>query len=266
MLLRADPQDNTISMLSFPRDLNVEVRCPNGRIVDRARSTPRTPSAARQGTLETVRPLTGLQIHYLITVNFEGFRQIVDKLGGVWLDVDRRYLNDNKQRRRHVRDDQPAARLPAAQGLAGARLRPLQAHRLRPLPARAPAAVREGDQAGREHEVTKPEQRARRSSRRCARTSRSARPAEGRSRARRCSVRALRLRPAVRELRPGQDRRADRDERADHRPVEHPGRRRRSSRTRTSTRPRRRPSRSASARGRCERWAPRARSRPRSSS
>ena len=31
----------------------------------------------------------------MITVNFRGFRNIVDKLGGVYMDVDRRYFNDN---------------------------------------------------------------------------------------------------------------------------------------------------------------------------
>ena len=51
-----------------------------------------------KGTLETVRKLTGVPINYLITVNFRGFRQIVDKLGGVWLDVDRRYYNKNDGR------------------------------------------------------------------------------------------------------------------------------------------------------------------------
>ncbi len=40
-----------------------------------------------------MRSLTGLPIHYLITVNFQGFRDIVNKLGGVWMDVDRRYYN-----------------------------------------------------------------------------------------------------------------------------------------------------------------------------
>ena len=92
MLLRADPQADTISMLSFPRDLIVDVRCPNG-----GRSRGRINSAfafcGPEGTLETVRSLTSLPIHYIITVNFEGFRQVVDRLGGVWLDVDRRYLN-----------------------------------------------------------------------------------------------------------------------------------------------------------------------------
>ena len=47
-----------------------------------------------QGSLQTVRALTGVQINYLITVNFRGFRQIVDRLGGAWIDVDRRYFND----------------------------------------------------------------------------------------------------------------------------------------------------------------------------
>jgi hypothetical protein len=35
-----------------------------------------------------------VQVHYLITVNFRGFRQIVDRQGGAWIDVDRRYFND----------------------------------------------------------------------------------------------------------------------------------------------------------------------------
>ena len=41
-----------------------------------------------------MKALTGLQVNYLITVNFRGFRQIVDRLGGAWIDVDRRYFNE----------------------------------------------------------------------------------------------------------------------------------------------------------------------------
>ena len=95
MLLRADPQGDTISMLSFPRDLIVEVRCPNG-----GRSLARINAAYSfcgvEGTVQTVKALTGLPIHYIITVNFEGFRKVVDRLNGVWIDVDRRYFNNNK--------------------------------------------------------------------------------------------------------------------------------------------------------------------------
>jgi LCP family protein required for cell wall assembly len=94
MLLRADPQGDTISMLSFPRDLIVDVRCPNGGR-SRARINAAYSFCGVEGTVETVKGLTGLPIHYIITVNFEGFRKVVDRLNGVWIDVDRRYLNDN---------------------------------------------------------------------------------------------------------------------------------------------------------------------------
>ena len=58
-------------------------------------STRPTRAAAPKGTLLTVKHLTGLPINYLITVNFHGFKEVVDKLGGVWMDVDRRYYNKN---------------------------------------------------------------------------------------------------------------------------------------------------------------------------
>src|SRR5262249_29629445 len=48
-----------------------------------------------KGTLRTVQKLTGIPINYLIAVNFHGFKQVVDKVGGVWLDIDRRYYNKN---------------------------------------------------------------------------------------------------------------------------------------------------------------------------
>ena len=55
-----------------------------------------------------MKALTGLEVNYLITVNFRGFRQIVDQLGGAWIDVDRRYFNDRGGPIR-VRDDQPSS-------------------------------------------------------------------------------------------------------------------------------------------------------------
>jgi len=43
----------------------------------------------------TVKELTHIPINYIVTVNFIGFIDIVDKLGGVNIDVDHRYFNDN---------------------------------------------------------------------------------------------------------------------------------------------------------------------------
>jgi LCP family protein required for cell wall assembly len=96
MLLRADPSDGaeSISMLSFPRDLWVEVRCP-GRSYFMGAINEAYKTCQEQGVVETVKGLTGVEINYLVTVNFRGFKLMVEKLGGVWVDVDRRYFNDN---------------------------------------------------------------------------------------------------------------------------------------------------------------------------
>jgi polyisoprenyl-teichoic acid--peptidoglycan teichoic acid transferase len=96
MLLRADPDRKTISLLSFPRDLLVDIRCPN-RYPYRDRINMAYSVCGAQGSLETIRNLTGVKVNYLITVNFRGFKQIVARMGGIWMDVDRRYFNDNSQ-------------------------------------------------------------------------------------------------------------------------------------------------------------------------
>ena len=96
MLLRADPETDTVTLLSFPRDLLVDVRC-----ADRPPFVSRINVAYSEcgatGSLLTVRELTGLPLNYLVTVNFRGFMGVVGNIGGVWVDVDRRYFNDNSQ-------------------------------------------------------------------------------------------------------------------------------------------------------------------------
>lgn len=93
MLIRADPTTKTISLLSFPRDLQVPIYCgPTVVATDRINSA--YARCGPNGALLTVKHLIGnYPINYLITVSFHGFKTVVDKLGGVWIDVDRRYYN-----------------------------------------------------------------------------------------------------------------------------------------------------------------------------
>jgi LCP family protein required for cell wall assembly len=94
MLVRVDPEKEAISLLSFPRDLQVPIICPGHTYLpDRINAA--YSLGGPKCTVETVKSLTGLPINYLVTVNFRGFTQVVDKLGGVWLDVDRRYFHEN---------------------------------------------------------------------------------------------------------------------------------------------------------------------------
>ena len=95
MLVRADPATKTISLLSFPRDLIVPIYCKGGPVGVDDRINSAFSRCGSTGTLETVEHLTGLPVNYLIKVDFHGFKEVVDKLGGIWLNVDRRYYNKN---------------------------------------------------------------------------------------------------------------------------------------------------------------------------
>ncbi|MGZ8694925.1 MAG: LCP family protein [Gaiellaceae bacterium] len=94
MLVRMDPEKKAMTLLSFPRDLEVPILCPGHTYLpDRINAA--YSLGGPKCTIETVKALTGLPINYLVTVNFVGFTQVVDKLGGVWIDVDRRYFHEN---------------------------------------------------------------------------------------------------------------------------------------------------------------------------
>jgi LCP family protein required for cell wall assembly len=93
ILVRADPINKSLSLLSFPRDLLVTVKCPGHPDVQERINYAYSECGA-SGSIETVRALTGLPINYYVTVNFKGFMDLVNNLGGVWLDIDHRYLCD----------------------------------------------------------------------------------------------------------------------------------------------------------------------------
>ncbi len=138
MLVRADPATHTISLLSFPRDLNVPIYCA-GALVTHDRINAAYARCGPRGVLETVQHLTSLPVNYLITVDFHGFKEIVDRLGGIWSRRGPHLLQQEivGTAATGLLEHQPAARLPAFELGRGARVRALPAHRLRPLPSSA---------------------------------------------------------------------------------------------------------------------------------
>jgi LCP family protein required for cell wall assembly len=88
MLLRLDPKTKSISMLSVPRDLQVEIPGYGSDRINTAYSTGGPPLS-----LKTFKAVTGLPVNHFMEVDFVGFSNIVDALGGVYLDVDRKYYN-----------------------------------------------------------------------------------------------------------------------------------------------------------------------------
>jgi LCP family protein required for cell wall assembly len=92
MLVHADPEENYLSILSFPRDLRVEVP---GQGIQKLNAAYAFGGPAL--TIETVKQLTGVEVDEYVEVDFNAFSDITDSLGGVFVDVDRRYYNDDPQ-------------------------------------------------------------------------------------------------------------------------------------------------------------------------
>jgi LCP family protein required for cell wall assembly len=96
MLVRANPKNHTLSLLSFPRDLSVNIYCHGNTVYTQDRINSAWAVCGNNGpyaTLDTMEHLTHLPINYLITLDFHAFKQLVDRVHGVYLNVDRRYYN-----------------------------------------------------------------------------------------------------------------------------------------------------------------------------
>ena len=90
ILVRLDPARQAIALMSLPRDLRVDIPGHGTQKLNEAYFL-----GGPKLTLETVKELTGLRINHVINVDFSGFRHAVNAIGCVYVDVDRRYYNDN---------------------------------------------------------------------------------------------------------------------------------------------------------------------------
>ncbi|GAB6159005.1 LCP family protein [Desulfotomaculum varum] len=85
ILVSVDKEHNRIAMISIPRDTRVEIP---GHGYEKINSA--NVFGGPELVMQTVSDLTGVKIdHYLMT-NVRGFRDIVDALGGVTIDVEKR--------------------------------------------------------------------------------------------------------------------------------------------------------------------------------
>ena len=76
MLLRAHPDKDAVTLLSFPRDLIVDIPGCTGHPAWTGRINEAYAYCGPRGTLLTVKELTGVPINYMVTVNFRAFRTI----------------------------------------------------------------------------------------------------------------------------------------------------------------------------------------------
>ncbi|MDX6625635.1 MAG: polyisoprenyl-teichoic acid--peptidoglycan teichoic acid transferase [Solirubrobacterales bacterium] len=91
ILLRLDPNKDTIAVMSIPRDLQVEIP---GVGIEKFNAA--YTYGGPKLTLQVVKELTGLKINHVVNVDFLGFVQAVYAIGCVFTDVDRRYYHSNE--------------------------------------------------------------------------------------------------------------------------------------------------------------------------
>ncbi len=111
-LVSINQKDKSVAMLSIPRDLYVVVPKHGGTkingVYDIGLKMQRTqgykPGEAKSqddvnaamGILSnTVEDITGMEIQYYVQLNFQGFREIIDLVGGVEVEVPERFVDRN---------------------------------------------------------------------------------------------------------------------------------------------------------------------------
>jgi len=91
ILVRLDPETKSISMISVPRDLRVDIEGVGYDKMNTAFSYG-GPALA----VKTFSEVTGLPIQHFVQVDFDGFWHVVQTLGGIYIPVDHRYyFTDN---------------------------------------------------------------------------------------------------------------------------------------------------------------------------
>jgi polyisoprenyl-teichoic acid--peptidoglycan teichoic acid transferase len=100
LLLRADPDEDAISVMSIPRDLKVEIPGHGEGKINGAYEYGGRKNGPRLVT-RTVKKLfedaTGdkFPITNVMVMDYGAFRRATDYIGGVYVDIDRDYFNDN---------------------------------------------------------------------------------------------------------------------------------------------------------------------------
>ncbi|MFI5037116.1 MAG: LCP family protein [Solirubrobacterales bacterium] len=95
LLVRIDPSRPTISMLSIPRELQVAIRPPGGRVVVNRINAAYTIGGIQLMT-ETIKRVLGVSVNHVFVVTFPKFKRAVNEMGCVYMTVDRRYHHVNE--------------------------------------------------------------------------------------------------------------------------------------------------------------------------
>jgi LCP family protein required for cell wall assembly len=94
ILVRLDPNQPETTMLSIPRDLKVTLHPEHKKPFVSKINAAYTLGGAKL-TIKTIKQVLRVPINHVIDINFLGFKELVNYLGCIFVQVDRRYYHSN---------------------------------------------------------------------------------------------------------------------------------------------------------------------------
>ncbi len=82
MLVRVDPEEAVVDLISIPRDTMVTIEGYGTQKINAAYAY-----GGAAGAVECVSEFAGVPISHYVEVHFEELEEVVDSLGGIWVDV-----------------------------------------------------------------------------------------------------------------------------------------------------------------------------------
>jgi len=101
MVVSVDPEYNTVKVLSIPRDTRVEYSENRYDKINHSMGY----KNPEETIIRLVKQITGMPIHYYCEVDFMGFRDVIDILGGVEYDVPINMHYDDPAQDLHIHVD-----------------------------------------------------------------------------------------------------------------------------------------------------------------
>ncbi|KYO64751.1 LCP family protein [Thermovenabulum gondwanense] len=97
MLFSLDLKDKKVNVLSIPRDTRVVLPGEGFQKINAAMAY-----GGPDLAVDVVSKLLNVPVHYYVTVNYEGFKKIVDAIGGIEIEIDRRMKYDDNAGNLHI--------------------------------------------------------------------------------------------------------------------------------------------------------------------
>lgn len=101
MVVSVDPEYNTVNVLSIPRDTRAKYSESRYDKINHAMGY----KNPEETIIRLVREITGMPIHYYCEIDFMGFRDVIDVLGGVEFDVPVNMHYDDPYQDLHIHVD-----------------------------------------------------------------------------------------------------------------------------------------------------------------